>query len=181
MTLAARSARLDRAVTQRLQPTRSSRLLGALTALVSVVGDGALLALLLRRTARAPSTDRQLRLLGGVLLAEQAVAGALKHSVRRDRPGDDARPPLALHPDGPGFPSGHTSSGFYAAAALADRSSAPLLYASAAVVALARLHQGVHRASDLLAGALVGTVGGGIARHAGRGASGGAGSPAGSS
>lgn len=88
--------------------------------------------------------------------------------MRRDRPQEDARPPVALHPSGPGFPSGHTSSGFYAATALADRSTSAPLYAGAVLVALARLHQGVHRASDLLVGAVLGTAGGAVARKAAR-------------
>lgn len=169
MHLGAQIERLDDAVTRLVQPTRSSRVLGAGTAAGSIGGDAALVLLLALRVARARSTGAQLAILGGSLLGEQAVAGALKHSVRRNRPPEHARPPVALHPAGPGFPSGHTSSGFYAATALADRSSAPLLYAGAVLVALARLHQGVHRASDLLIGAVLGTAGGAVARRAARG------------
>lgn len=168
MRLTDATERLDHSVTRGVQPTRASRALGATTAVVSIGGDAALVAMLAARAARARSTRAQLTVLGGTLLAEQGVATALKRGLRRDRPQEDARPPIALHPSGPGFPSGHTSSGFYAAAALSDRSSAPLLYAAATLVALARLHQGVHRPSDLLVGAALGGAGGALARQVGR-------------
>lgn len=168
MRLGDHTERLDHAATRLVQPTRSSGVLGAVTAVLSIAGDAALLALLVLRAEHARSTGPQLALLGGTLLGEQAVAGALKHGVRRNRPQEDARPPVALHPKGPGFPSGHTSSGFYAATALADRSTYGALYAGATLVALARLHQGVHRASDLLVGAALGTAGGAVARKTAR-------------
>lgn len=165
MEVWARAERLDEQVGRRVQPTRASRALGATSAVVSIAGEAVLVGLLVQRTARAPSPQRQLALLGGTFGVEQAVLRLAKQRVGRGRPGDGARPPVALHPSGAGFPSGHSSAGFFAASALADRSSGPLLFVGAVVVALARLHQGVHRASDLLVGAALGTAGGGLARR----------------
>jgi membrane-associated phospholipid phosphatase len=142
--------------------------LGTATAAVSIAGDAVLVTLLGVRSVRASSTSAQIAVLGGTLIVEQAVAGAFKHAVKRDRPDRRHRPPVALHPSGPAFPSGHTSSGFYAATALAGRSSAVPLYGGASLVALSRLHQGVHAASDLIAGALLGAAGGSFARLLGR-------------
>ena len=159
-------ARLDAAVARLVGPTRSSRTLGAMTAGASIGGDALLVAMLVVRSR----SRTEVGLLGGALLLEQAVAGALKHGLQRDRPPESARPPVSLHPDGPAFPSGHTSSGFYAATVLAERASAPLLFTGAVLVALARLHQGVHRASDVLVGALLGTTCGAAARSAARSA-----------
>lgn len=164
MAALAQTTEFDDRVDRVMRPTRAGRVLGATTATVSIGGDAVLLLLVAVRAVRSSSTAPQVAVLGGTLLGEQAVAGVLKHVVQRDRPDRRSRPPVALDPSGPAFPSGHTSSGFFAATALADRSSAALLYAGALTVALARLHQGVHRATDLLAGAAVGTAGGCVAR-----------------
>lgn len=169
MTARGRTAWLDGRVDRQIGRTRSSGVVGGVTAVVSIGGDTLLLGLLALRASHRPSTSLQVAMLGGTLLVEQAVAGALKRGVGRDRPPRQVRPPVALDPSGPGFPSGHTSSGFFAATALADRSTAPLLYGGAVVVALARLHQGVHRVSDVFAGALLGTAAGAVARALGRG------------
>ena len=165
MGMWARVERLDEGVGRRVDPARASRVLGGTSAVVSIVGDAVLLGLLVLRAVRAPSPERQIAVLGGTLAAEQALLAAVKQGVRRERPSERDRPPVALHPSGAGFPSGHTSSGFFAASALADRSTAPVLFLGAVVVGLARLHQGVHRPSDLLVGAVLGMAGGGLARR----------------
>jgi len=55
------------------------------------------------------------------------------------------------------FPSGHTTAAFCAATLLADGDDlAPLYFAVAAVVAASRIHVGIHHASDVLAGVVVG-------------------------
>lgn len=164
MAALAQTTRFDNDVDRLMSRSRAGRALGATTAAVSIGGDAMLLLLLVVRAVRSSPRAPQVAVLGGTLLGEQAVAGVLKHVVQRDRPDRRSRPPVALNPSGPAFPSGHTSSGFFAATALADRSSAALLYGGALTVALARLHQGVHRATDLLAGAVVGTAGGCAAR-----------------
>jgi undecaprenyl-diphosphatase len=57
------------------------------------------------------------------------------------------------------FPSGHTAASFAAATALgmAYPSARPLLFASASVVGLSRIHLGHHFPTDVLAGGLLGT------------------------
>ncbi len=57
------------------------------------------------------------------------------------------------------FPSGHASSAFFAATVLTTwggRSSAPLWYGIAAVVATSRAYVRIHHASDVIAGAALG-------------------------
>ena len=57
------------------------------------------------------------------------------------------------------FPSGHASAAFCAAGLLSEGSRLePAYYALAAVVAASRVHVKIHHASDVVAGAAVGTV-----------------------
>jgi undecaprenyl-diphosphatase len=65
------------------------------------------------------------------------------------------------------FPSGHASSGFFAAALLSegDPELAPLWFALAAVVATSRAYLRVHHASDIVAGAVVGLALAAVARR----------------
>ncbi|HEX4468072.1 MAG TPA: phosphatase PAP2 family protein [Gemmatimonadaceae bacterium] len=68
------------------------------------------------------------------------------------------------------FPSGHTAASFAAAAVITDETSswdsstarivAPIAYSSATLVALSRLYENVHWASDLPIGAAIGVLSG---------------------
>lgn len=93
-----------------------------------------------------------------ILAVEQAVVnGPLKSTVQRERP-------VALHHDHPlrtpvtsSFPSGHASAAACAATLLSrDLGLAPLWWALAGAVGWSRVHVGVHHASDVVAGAVVG-------------------------
>jgi membrane-associated phospholipid phosphatase len=90
------------------------------------------------------------------LLASAIVIG-LKESVRRDRPlrADGTRP------SGFAFPSGHAASTFAAATVLQQhlgyKAGIPT-YLVASYVAMSRLHENVHRASDVVFGATVGII-----------------------
>lgn len=94
------------------------------------------------------------------LAANAAATAALKAAVDRPRPpeADPEIVPLVPVPESASFPSGHASSAFAAAAALAlflPRRRWPLVVA-AALVGLSRIWLGVHYPTDVLAGALLG-------------------------
>jgi len=94
------------------------------------------------------------------------VNGLVKLAFRRRRPESTGPRPLPLRiPRTSSFPSGHASAAFFAAALLRDGAPAPLVYVAAATVASSRVHVGMHHASDVVAGAIVGAALGEVARH----------------
>lgn len=105
--------------------------------------------------------------LQAVLLADLATL-AVKGSVGRLRPDehDDAASfrPFSLSKDHDALPSGHTASSFALAAVLSHRSqhaAAPVVYYGlASLVALSRVYDDDHWASDVLLGALLGELAG---------------------
>ena len=90
------------------------------------------------------------------------VTDQLKQLFDRPRPpyGEDSIPSLVDIPTSASFPSGHASTSFAAAVALAvlvPKWRVPAL-GLAALVAFSRVYLGVHYTLDVLAGALLGAV-----------------------
>ena len=108
------------------------------------------------------------RLLVGIPAESLVVNGGLKSMFRRARPVHDGPRPLPLRiPLTSSFPSGHASSAFFAATLLSDgdTSLAPLYYVAALVVASSRVYVKIHHASDVIGGAVVGTMLGRLAKR----------------
>lgn len=111
--------------------------------------------------SRAGGWEREFFRLGLGLGAESIlVNGPVKWLFRRERPVQEQPRPLRLRqPRTSSFPSGHASAGFFAAALLRGSDPLwPLYYAFAVVVAASRVHVRIHHASDVIGGALVGTL-----------------------
>jgi len=85
---------------------------------------------------------------------------AIKVAVGRKRPLLEEHPPLARAPTKLSFPSAHATSSLAAATALGRVRPAarPALYGLAAAVCLSRPYLGMHYPSDVLAGAVLGSV-----------------------
>ncbi len=95
----------------------------------------------------------------GVVAGTFALNTTVKLIVRRPRPELRGLPALTSTPTQLSFPSAHASTSF-AGARLYARLGLPAapLYALAACLAGSRLYLGVHYPSDVLAGAVLGTV-----------------------
>lgn len=96
-----------------------------------------------------------------VILAE-AISGGLKPLLRRDRPSASETDPLPLVdvPATYSFPSGHATVSFACATILTlalPRLAVPF-YALAALIAFSRVYVGVHYPSDIVVGAVLGTL-----------------------
>jgi undecaprenyl-diphosphatase len=128
----------------------------------TVVGAGwgyfALVPLFVRRSTRA---------LAGWLVAATLAAGLvtaiLKAVVQRVRPCNAlgwCHPIDIARPDGPSFPSGHATGAFAFAAfvTVVWPRAAPIVIPCALLVAWSRCVLGVHYPTDVLAGAVVGTI-----------------------
>ncbi len=100
-------------------------------------------------------------------LASSAVAAgiitpSLKLIVGRKRPSQDSNPhKFSPFSNNGSFPSGHTTQAFAVASVIAEHYDSPLIkigsYGVASMVGYARMERQAHWASDVLAGALIGT------------------------
>lgn len=157
---------MDGAVLLWIQASVRQAVLDPLVCVYTTLGNGGLLWIVLslvllcfRPTRRAGLVSLLAMVLG--LLCTNVV---LKHLVARPRPWLDVAGliPLVSEPDPNSFPSGHTCAAF--ASALAWWRTAPKGWMKGTGVVLAvcmglsRLYVGVHYPSDVLAGALVGSL-----------------------
>jgi membrane-associated phospholipid phosphatase len=130
----------------------------------SALGDFSLLWHLVG-TARALGPvhheHQALRLALSLGLESVLINAGLKSLFQRTRP---PREEHHLHhlrqPRSSSFPSGHATSGFMAATLLGEGAGSlrVVWYGMATVVAASRVHVGIHHASDVVVGALIGTA-----------------------
>jgi membrane-associated phospholipid phosphatase len=107
---------------------------------------------------RDPERRRQWRRGLAIVLSAYAANFAVKLAVRRPRPELPGLPPLTPTVSRLSFPSAHATTSFAAANAYSRAAPPRALYAAAAAFALSRPYLGVHYPSDVLAGAILGTV-----------------------
>jgi undecaprenyl-diphosphatase len=138
----------------------------------SAVGDHGLIWLAIAGLQAARRRDanwrrRLLRVAAGLGIESALVNGPVKWMFRRRRPVHDGPRSLYLRqPRTSSFPSGHATAAFFAAALLRDDDPWwPLYYGLAVVVAGSRVHVKIHHASDIVGGAILGTLLGELARQ----------------
>jgi undecaprenyl-diphosphatase len=137
----------------------------------SVLGDFSLVWHIVG-TARGISSNRRaseaLRLAALLGLESLVVNQGIKRLFGRTRPTATGDERLQVRtPSTSSFPSGHASAAFFAADQLraGDPGLAPLWYALATIVSLSRPYVRIHHASDVIAGAALGTILGVVARR----------------
>jgi membrane-associated phospholipid phosphatase len=132
----------------------------------SRTGEHAALWLVVGAAGMALDPQRRARWRRGMfgIATAYALNTALKMVAQRARPVLDDLPQLIATPTQLSFPSAHASSSFAAARAYSGLLPAAPLYAAAGVMAGSRVYLGVHYPSDIVAGAALGTVVGGLAR-----------------
>ncbi len=99
----------------------------------------------------------------GVVAAAYATNYAVKVAVRRRRPELDGLPALSPVVSRLSFPSAHATTSFAAARVYRGLAPGAALYAAAGAFAVSRPYLGVHYPSDVVAGAVLGTLVGEIA------------------
>jgi membrane-associated phospholipid phosphatase len=129
----------------------------------SELGDFSLLWHLLataRGVRRSGDLAGTLRIVGALGVESALVNGPIKSIFRRTRPVSDVpRPHRLRQPRTSSFPSGHASAAtVFLIMASEDDPLAPLYLVAATTVAVSRIYVRIHHASDVVGGALVGTV-----------------------
>jgi membrane-associated phospholipid phosphatase len=161
--LARTVAVFDAYVDRRIDRVRGNPALDRVMYTASELGNFSLVWHLVNAT-RAVAPDRRVThalRVAAVLGTESAlVNGPVKNMFRRHRPVWEHERPLKLRvPKTSSFPSGHASSAAVAAVMLSQHDTAwPLYCGIGAVVAASRVYVGVHHASDVVAGAVLGVA-----------------------
>jgi membrane-associated phospholipid phosphatase len=115
----------------------------------------------------AVDRDRRRDWLAGAagVVAAHAASIAVKRVVRRPRPDDDSVEVLVKTPSKLSFPSSHATSTTAAAVVYSGLTGRNLVPVLVPPMLVSRLVLGVHYPSDVLAGATLGAVVGGIVRR----------------
>jgi membrane-associated phospholipid phosphatase len=144
------------------EPPRSQPL-GTIMEVGTYFGDGrTMLGVSLLLMAYGGNKNRETgRLLTSTFISTGVIVWGMKEIIGRKRPLDDKV-------GNPAFPSGHTAYAFAGATLLGNRYPKLRipLYIGAGLVGVTRIYLGRHYASDVIAGAAVGTITGAlVSRH----------------
>ena len=163
-----RSSRLtafDTRFDRLLEPTRNFKPTVWLFTAATALGDFGMLWHIVGivRAVADYSRVKQALILSALMGVESLVLNqGIKRFFKRERPTvkGDSRFKIRK-PHTSSFPSGHASSAFFAAVVLTRWSSGPAIatwFAFAVIVATSRVAVRIHHATDIFAGALVGTA-----------------------
>ena len=168
--------RFDERVDDWFEPWRGTPALDGVAKVVTGLGDRGLMwaaTAVWRSRHSGPERARAVRALTVAGLESSIVNAAIKGVVGRSRPdrtdsGITAGGVPVREPTTTSFPSGHTLAAFCAATVMSqrwDRAGNALLFTSASLVGISRLHLRAHHASDVLGGVAIGTALGLVGRR----------------
>lgn len=162
-------ANFDARVDRLLEPLRNVRTVVWIYTVASLVGDFGLLwhGIGLIRAIGSIDRFRDALIFSAMIGIESLLLNqGIKQFFRRTRPTEGGDVRFAVRkPRTSSFPSGHASSAFFSALVLTYWVTWPwtiLFYLFAVVIATSRVGVRIHHASDVLAGAVVGTAMGAI-------------------
>jgi undecaprenyl-diphosphatase len=152
---------IDAAIDAAFEPLRGKPQVDRAAALVSNLADYGLIWVVLalfKARRRGPNRRRAIASLGLAGVSSYAVNRATKSVVDRERP--EAHLDASVRtPSSSSFPSGHTLAAFTTAFALSETTTETAAYVGfAAAVALSRVHLRAHHPTDVVGGAVIGSV-----------------------
>jgi membrane-associated phospholipid phosphatase len=165
MKSAAWFEKFDQQVDNALEHIRDHKFVVIVFSIASAVGDFGLLWHIIGLLRSIGSMDRLNQALFFSLMIgiESLILNqGIKRLFRRSRPTERGDQRFALRkPRTSSFPSGHASSAFFSALVLTYFTTWPwaiLFYAFALIIATSRVGVRIHHASDVIGGAVVGTL-----------------------
>jgi undecaprenyl-diphosphatase len=158
------------------EPLRGNPAVDGVAKVVTGLGDHGIMwaaTTVWRARHTGPERARSVRALAIAGIESTIVNRTLKALVGRSRPDPEGLVLTAAgvpvrEPTSTSFPSGHTLAAFCAVTVMSqrgDRSGNALLFTSATLVGLSRLHLRAHHASDVIGGAAIGTALGLVGRR----------------
>lgn len=168
--------KLDDRVDTWFEPLRGKPAIDSVAKVVTGLGDHGIMwaaTTVWRARHTGPERARAVRALAIAGIESTIVNRTLKAVVGRSRPDPDGLVLAASgvpvrEPTSTSFPSGHTLAAFCAVTVMCqrgDRGGNTLLFTSATLVGLSRLHLRAHHASDVIGGAAIGTALGLVGRR----------------
>ncbi|MFM8816097.1 MAG: phosphatase PAP2 family protein [Actinomycetes bacterium] len=161
----ARFETFDNKVDSALEHIRDHTLVKVIFSIASAVGDFGLLWHIIGLLRAIGSVDRlqQALVFSSMIGIESLLLNqGIKRLFRRSRPTTSGDERFALRkPRTSSFPSGHSSSAFFAALVLTYFFTWPwvvLFYVFAMIIASSRVGVRIHHASDVVGGAIVGSL-----------------------
>ena len=157
--------RFDETVDAAFDPVRGNAQVDQAAAMVSNLADYGLVWVALalyKARRRGPNRHRAFVALGLAGITSYAVNRAVKAAVQRERP-EEHLDAAVRAPSSSSFPSGHTLAAFCTAFVLAESAAETTAYVGfAGAVAASRIHLRAHHPSDVVGGAAIGSMLGGL-------------------
>jgi len=152
---------IDEAVDAAFEPLRGRPEVDRAAAAVSNLADYGLIWVGLaglKARRRGPDRRRAVMALATAGFSSLLVSRLVKRAVERERPDDHLDATVRL-PSSSSFPSGHTLAAFCTAFILADSDAGTAAnVAFATAVAASRVHLRAHHPTDVIGGAVIGSV-----------------------